>query len=185
MIVVTAVGFIADKPKLNVFPNSQNCEFDVVSTRREKQGNEWVSVYERATFIVWGEEAERIASRLDRGHVVTATGRQKTSKWTDGQGIQRSKIKFDLLSWEKLHTASSGSSSRPEGNQDGGGHHDDGYDNRRQGGQPPRSTARSEPHQSSYGNANRPPMRYARPSPAEQRHHHPDQSGQDVPDMIP
>lgn len=181
MIVITAIGFIGEKPRLNIFTNSMNCEFDVVATRREKQGGDWVNVYERASFVVWGEEAERVASRLDCGHVVTATGRQKTSKWTDDGGSQRSKVKYELLSWERMQMSG--------GNRGGGANQtcvdqpDKGADARRNGSQSPYQGRPPQP-QRVEDQESRPPMRYAKPRapvPQEGHGHQWHQPG----DMIP
>lgn len=182
MIVVTASGFIPEKPRLNVFANSQNCKFDVVAIRRENQNGEWVNVYERASFVVWGQEAERVASRLDSGHTVMASGRQKTSRWTDDGGSQRSKVEYELLSWERLQTSGSnhGEGPKPAGNE----HSDRGTDTRRYGSPAPQ--ARQPQHHTS-GADNRPPLRFARPQPSEGSNGegHPRRDRQNSGDMIP
>lgn len=102
MITVTAVGYITRKPELLAFQSgAQKVEFDVVSRRSEKQNGQWADVYEHATFFAWGEEAERIASNLDKGMNVVCVGQQESSHWKDREtGQNRQKVCYRLLSWQ-------------------------------------------------------------------------------------
>ena len=141
MIVVTATGFIGEKPMLISFKNADKVEFDVISSSRIKSGGEWVTQFERATFVAWGEDAIRIAELLDRGQVVTATGVQKTSKWTDDSGQTRSKVRYELMRWERVFMP------KPETGVRGDQH----------GGQ-------AEPvNQRAQTQVHRPPQRFAKP----------------------
>lgn len=118
MINVTATGFIGEKPQLQVVGAiSQKVEFDVIWNRRSLSGGEWKTIWERATFVAWGEEAEHIAESLDKGSNVSCTGLQETSEWVDrATGQKRSKVKFKLTAWIKHHNP------RPaESNQQGHG----------------------------------------------------------------
>lgn len=101
MITIMASGFIAEKPELLLVgaTNTAKCEFDVVSGRREYRKGNPETVWERATFVAWDAEAEKIAERLDRGTSVTCTGLQETSTWTDGSGQKRRKVKHRLTAW--------------------------------------------------------------------------------------
>jgi single-stranded DNA-binding protein len=104
MISVTATGFIGEKPQLQVVSaSSQKVEFDVIWGRRAFSAGQWKTAWERATFVAWGEEAERIAGSLDKGNNVSCTGLQETSEWTDRDGNKRSKVKFKLTAWIKHH----------------------------------------------------------------------------------
>lgn len=104
MITINAAGFIPAKPELQlVGPKRQHkCEFTVVAQRRHFVKGELETVWERAVFVAWDEEADRIASTLDKGMDVHCTGTQETSKWTDGGGQQRQTVRFKLLSWQVL-----------------------------------------------------------------------------------
>lgn len=102
MITITASGFIAKKPELQLVgaKRTPKCEFDVVDSRREWRDGQWETVWERATFVAWSEEAEKVAERLDKGYVVTCTGLQETSIWTDSSQTKRKTVKYKLTAWE-------------------------------------------------------------------------------------
>ena len=101
MITITAAGFIGEKPELLLVGanNTAKCEFDVVWGRREYKRGEWVTAWERATFVAWEAEAERIAERLDKGSTVTCTGLQETSTWQDKEGQKHRTTKYRLTAW--------------------------------------------------------------------------------------
>lgn len=102
MITITAVGFISEKPELQmVGSNSMKVEFDVVWSRACKGRDGWDTAWERATFAAWNEEAEKLASILEKGAEITCTGTQETSKWTDGNGQRHSRVKYRLTAWNK------------------------------------------------------------------------------------
>ena len=71
MISAFASGFIGRKPELLLVGKNrrQKVEFDVIWERREKDRatGEWGSVYERATFVAWDDDAAQIAERFDKG----------------------------------------------------------------------------------------------------------------------
>ena len=110
MISITAAGFIGEKPELLLVGsnNTAKCEFDVVWGRREYKRGEWVTAWERATFVAWEAEAEKIAERLDKGFNVTCTGLQETSTWQDKAGQKHRTIKYRLTAWivESRHAPS-------------------------------------------------------------------------------
>lgn len=100
MITCFAHGFIAEKPAVEmVGARSCKCEFNVLSSRSVKRGDGWETVWERATFVAWDDEAERVATRLDKGSRVTCTGTQETSSWNDQSGKKRYITKYRLTSW--------------------------------------------------------------------------------------
>lgn len=155
MISVTASGFVPNKPQLQYFPsNRQKVEFDVVSQRRAYVDGAWKTVYERATFVSWGEEAEDIATHLDKGSNVSCTGLQETSEWTDKDGNKRSKVRYQLTAWIKEHHytprpqgegATDGAPRANDGRQNGAGNPEPA--GHRQ--QPPRQQTSSRPQQQS------------------------------------
>lgn len=100
MISCFAHGFVPEKPAVKLIgANKAKCEFTVVSPRSVKRSDGWETVWERATFVAWDDEAERVASRLDRGVIVTCTGNQETSVWTDSAGAKHYSTKYRLTSW--------------------------------------------------------------------------------------
>ena len=100
MITRFAHGFIAEKPTVEMVGlRSCKCEFNALWSRREKRGDAWETVWERATFVAWDDEAERVASRLDKGSRVTCTGTQETKSGNDPTGKKRYITKYRLTSW--------------------------------------------------------------------------------------
>lgn len=100
MMSISATGFLVEKPELQyVGSNSTKCEFTVLAPRQTRRNNEWETVWERAVFVAWGEEAEIIASRMDKGSNVVCIGTQETSSWVDHQGQKRYMTKYKLSAW--------------------------------------------------------------------------------------
>lgn len=100
MITITAHGFLAQKPELAlVSASNSKCEFTVLWPRQARRNNSWDTVWERAVFVAWNDDAEKIASRLDKGTTVTCTGLQETSQWEDKTGQKRFTTKYRLTSW--------------------------------------------------------------------------------------
>jgi single-stranded DNA-binding protein len=104
VITTIAVGFIAEKPEVVILgaKGARKCEFDVIWGRRALKNNEWVTVWERATFVAWNDEAEKVAERLEKGSNVTCTGTQETDSWVpQGGGSKQYRVKYALTSWIK------------------------------------------------------------------------------------
>lgn len=101
MITVIAVGYCPRQPELRVLSETAvKCEFEVLSKRNVKEGGNWVSVIESATFVAWNDQARRLAEHLTAGREITATGRQETSRWTDATGVKKSRVVFRLTDFE-------------------------------------------------------------------------------------
>lgn len=164
MISCFASGFIAEKPAvLMVSANQCKCEFTVLWSRPVRRDGVWETVWERAVFVAWDEEAERVASRLDKGSRVTCTGTQETSSWLDGASQQRRyKTIYRLASWSVEHQ------SRPKGAHEGSSGHGQSsrsdYPNGGGRSAPGRHAGQDEPSKSE--------ARY-RPSPARSAHGNP------------
>ena len=106
MIKVLATGFIAQKPELQLVgaKRTPKCEFDVCWDRRQFVNGNWEPAWERATFVAWEAEAEKIAERLDKGTTVDCIGVQETSHWVDQSQQKRKSIKHRLLAWNIVRT---------------------------------------------------------------------------------
>lgn len=103
--ILHAIGFIAEKPELTLVGARQvrKCEFEVVWTRRAHRDGQWQSVYERATFVAWNDQAEACAEQLDKGIDVHCVGEQETSSWTP-QGATKPvyRTKYTLHWWQRV-----------------------------------------------------------------------------------
>lgn len=97
MIVITANGRLAQQPELRALPGGSSVvEFRLLSNRYAK-GQE---VVEAVTFFCYGDQAERFCENAEKGQVVIATGTQETQTYKDGQGQQRSYVKYRLSNFE-------------------------------------------------------------------------------------
>ncbi|MDO8279822.1 MAG: single-stranded DNA-binding protein [Burkholderiaceae bacterium] len=101
MISIFASGFIAGKPELQLVGSKRirKCEFAVCDIRRAHLNGDWHDVWERVTFVAWDDEAEKIASTLDKGFNVSCTGLQETHEWVDAAGAKRKVVKYKLTAW--------------------------------------------------------------------------------------
>jgi single-stranded DNA-binding protein len=122
MISIFASGFIPAKPELLLVGNKRRkkCDFTVVDSRRAWVDGGWETVWERVVFVAWDEEAEKVASMLDKGTNVSCTGVQETSKWSDGSGQTRQAVKYRLTAWQidRRGRAGEGSDTRDSQRQD-------------------------------------------------------------------
>lgn len=102
-IKVIAEGFIPEQPPLIQVGLTVKCEFDVCAKRsvKNRQTGAFEEVQEYATFIAWGEEAEKLSDTLVPGREVSAMGIQETSRWIDSATQQkRSRKVFKLIHLE-------------------------------------------------------------------------------------
>lgn len=96
MIVITAQGRLAHQPEVRMLANGCVCEFRLLSNRFAR-GTEHVEV---VTFFVYDKEAEEFCERTEKGQLISATGTQETSRWTDSANQERSTVKYRLTWWE-------------------------------------------------------------------------------------
>lgn len=73
------------------------CEFRLLSSRFAK-GEE---VTEAVTFFCFDEEAEKFCESTEKGQLISATGTQETSSYTDGGGTRKSYTKYRLTWYSK------------------------------------------------------------------------------------
>lgn len=96
MIVITAQGRLAHQPEVRMLAQGCVCEFRLLSNRFAR-GTEHV---EAVTFFCFDSEAEAFCERTEKGQLISATGTQETSRWTDGSGQERTSTKYKLTWWE-------------------------------------------------------------------------------------
>ena len=89
-------------PELVPTGNGHCLRFEVVWKRSHKVRGEWQSSYESVTFVAWDRTAEQLAERLSPGRVITCTGRQETSRWTDDKGVNQERVTYRLTDFQ-LH----------------------------------------------------------------------------------
>lgn len=73
------------------------CEFRLLSSRFAK-GEE---VTEAVTFFCFDDEAEKFCEATEKGQLISATGTQETSTYTDGGGTRKSYVKYRLTWYSK------------------------------------------------------------------------------------
>jgi single-strand DNA-binding protein len=85
------IGNLGRDPEMRYTPSGQAVtQFTVATNRnyRDQQG-EWQSETEWFRVVVWGQQAERTAERLRKGHKVYVEGRIQTRQWEDQTGNKR------------------------------------------------------------------------------------------------
>ncbi|MFN8624214.1 MAG: single-stranded DNA-binding protein [Chloroflexota bacterium] len=90
------IGNLGRDPEMRYTPSGQAVtQFTVATNRnyRDQQG-EWQSETEWFRVVVWGQQAERTAERLRKGHKVYVEGRIQTRQWEDQQGQKRSTVEL-------------------------------------------------------------------------------------------
>jgi len=122
MITIVAEGFLAENPAVELIGQSRKCEITVLWARSARKGSEWVTVWERAIFVAWDDEAERLASMLEKGSDVACTGVQETSTWIDRTGATRYSTRYRLTYWLKKHRAQSTRNQQDADPREGRGH---------------------------------------------------------------
>ena len=85
------IGNLGRDPEMRYTPSGQaDTQFSVATNRnyRDPQG-EWQSETEWFRVVVWGDQGERVAEYLRKGHKVYVEGRLQTRQWEDQSGNKR------------------------------------------------------------------------------------------------
>jgi single-strand DNA-binding protein len=85
------IGNLGRDPEMRYTPSGQAVtQFSVATNRnyRDPQG-EWQSETEWFRVVVWGDQGERVAEYLRKGHKVYVEGRLQTRQWEDQTGNKR------------------------------------------------------------------------------------------------
>ncbi|MGD8486982.1 MAG: single-stranded DNA-binding protein [Chloroflexota bacterium] len=85
------IGNLGRDPEMRYTPSGQAVtQFSVATNRnyRDPQG-EWQSEAEWFRVVVWGDQGERVAEYLRKGHKVYVEGRLQTRQWEDQSGNKR------------------------------------------------------------------------------------------------
>jgi single-strand DNA-binding protein len=85
------IGNLGRDPEMRYTPGGQAVtQFSVATNRnyRDAQG-EWQSETEWFRVVVWGDQGERVAEYLRKGHKVYVEGRIQTRQWEDQSGAKR------------------------------------------------------------------------------------------------
>ncbi|QHE89365.1 single-stranded DNA-binding protein [Hydrogenophaga sp. BPS33] len=93
MIVINVHGRLAHQPELKILGNGGAvCEFRLLSSRFAK-GEE---VTEAVTFFCFDGEAEKFCETAEKGQLISASGTQETSSYTDAAGVKKSFTKYRM-----------------------------------------------------------------------------------------
>ena len=85
------IGNLGRDPEMRYTSTQQAVtQFSVATNRnfRDQQG-EWQSETEWFRVVVWGDQGERVAEYLRKGHKVYVEGRLQTRQWEDQSGQKR------------------------------------------------------------------------------------------------
>ncbi len=84
------IGNLGRDPEMRYTPSGQAVtQFTVAANRRWQTNGEWQEETEWFRVVVWGQQAERTAERLRKGHKVYVEGRIQTRQWEDQTGNKR------------------------------------------------------------------------------------------------
>lgn len=95
---MTGIGRLIEAPELRFTPNGKAvCKVRLAFNSRKKnpQTDQWEDG--DSYFVdgsLWDQEAENVASSLDKGHEVLVTGRLKTRKYETKEGEKRSVVEL-------------------------------------------------------------------------------------------
>lgn len=85
------IGNLGRDPEMRYTPSGRAVtQFTLATNRAWKDGQgEWQSETQWHRIVVWGEQAERAAEQLRKGHKVVVEGRIQTRTWEDASGTKR------------------------------------------------------------------------------------------------
>lgn len=84
------IGNLGKDPEMRYTPNGQAVtQFSVAANRNYQKDGEWQSEVEWFRVVVWGDQGERAAEYLRKGHKVYVEGRIQTRQWEDQSGNKR------------------------------------------------------------------------------------------------
>ena len=84
------IGNLGRDPEMRYTPSGQAVtQFSVATNRNYRKDGEWESETEWFRVVVWGEQGERAAEYLRKGHKVYVEGRLQTRQWEDQSGAKR------------------------------------------------------------------------------------------------
>jgi single-strand DNA-binding protein len=98
--IITIIGNLTNDPELRFTPSGAAvANFTVASTPRQfdRQSNEWKdgeTLFMRCS--VWRDAAENVAESLARGTRVIVTGRLKSRKYTNKEGVDVTVVELDV-----------------------------------------------------------------------------------------
>lgn len=108
------IGNLGRDPEMRYTPSGQAVtQFTVATNRRWQTNGEWQEETEWFRVVVWGQQAERTAERLRKGHKVYVEGRIQTRQWEDQQGQKRSTTELVANSVTSLERRERGDEDAP------------------------------------------------------------------------
>lgn len=80
--LVMLSGRLTRDPEISKSDKYTNCKFGIAVNRRFKaKSGEWQDDTSFFNVIVWGDAAERLATRLKKGYAVVVEGKLKSNSW--------------------------------------------------------------------------------------------------------
>lgn len=98
---VTLMGNVTNDPDLRFTPSgSAVLSFGMATNRSYKQGDEWKEEASFHNIVIWGDRAQRLAERIQKGTRLIAKGRLQTRSWdgTDGKKNYKTEVIADTIS---------------------------------------------------------------------------------------
>lgn len=98
---VTLMGNVTNDPDLRFTPSgSAVLSFGMATNRSYKQGDEWKEEVSFHNIVIWGDRAQKLAERIQKGTRLITKGRLQTRSWdgTDGKKNYKTEIIADSVS---------------------------------------------------------------------------------------
>jgi single-strand DNA-binding protein len=98
---VTLMGNVTNDPDLRFTPSgSAVLSFGMATNRSYKQGDEWKEEASFHNIVIWGDRAQRLAERIQKGTRLIAKGRLQTRSWdgNDGKKNYKTEVIADTIS---------------------------------------------------------------------------------------
>ena len=109
------IGNLGRDPEMRYTPSGQAVTQFTVATNRNyrDQNQEWQKETEWFRVVVWGQQAERAAENLRKGHKVYIEGRIQTRQWEDQTGQKRTPPSWSPTRSPRSSVASAVTRTRP------------------------------------------------------------------------
>jgi single-strand DNA-binding protein len=106
------MGHIGQEPTLRYTTNGKaQLTFSLATSynRKNPDGTWGDEITDWHNIVLWGDSAERLSQRLDKGSLVVVEGRISNRSWVDDQGTKH--YRTEIVADRVLPTAKSGGSS--------------------------------------------------------------------------
>lgn len=106
---VILIGRVGKQPEMRYLATgTASTRFSLATDRNYRKDGEWVNETDWHNIEVWGETAERVNAKIQKGQLVYIEGRIQYDKWSDNDGVMHYMTKIianDVTGLEKVEVA--------------------------------------------------------------------------------